>query len=388
MSPLLARHYRTGAPVRVVLETARFAAFEAASVPDPGALPWIAPGLVDAQVNGFGGVDFNRLPLDEAAWRRADDALARCGATRYLITLITHGADETVALLGRLRALRELHPGGCLGFHLEGPFLNPDPGTRGAHDPAKMVAPDVALFARFQEAAGDAVRLVTLAPEVAPDKAFPFIARLRALGIRASIGHSLAMGETVRLAADAGATAWTHLGNAAPRQADKFENVILHALAEDRLCGFLIPDGLHVPPTAFRALARALEAESRLLLTTDAMAGAGAPAGTAASTLGAAAVDLLPDGRAVLPGTGKLAGSTLIPCDGVFRAARMAGLPWSEMWNAFSTGPAAWLGLEQGGGLGIGRPADFCLLEETGAGEDPRLLAAWRDGAPVWERQG
>ncbi|MDE1170315.1 MAG: amidohydrolase family protein [Verrucomicrobium sp.] len=368
---LAARHYRTGAPMRIAVADGRFAAFELWTGPAAG-LPWIAPGLVDLQVNGFGGADFNRLPADPAAWARAHGALAAHGCTRFLATLITHAPDEGEALLRALAARRAESPGGCLGFHLEGPFLNPDPGTRGAHDAARMIPADLSLLARWQAAAGGAVRLVTLAPEIAPERALPFLRQLRAAGVRAAIGHSLAMGPALADAVEAGADAWIHLGNALPRQIDKFENPFFHVLADERLRAFLIPDGLHVPPPAFRALARALG--PRLLLTTDAMSAAGA-AGEGPFTLGAQEVAVAADGRATQPGTGRLAGSTLTPFRGVFQAAALSGLPWNDLWDAFSLRPAAWIGLSHG--LEKGMPADFCLFDTE---REPRLRSVYRDG--------
>ena len=371
---LTARHYRTGEAVTVSAADGRFTAF----TPQPGAdlasLPWIAPGLADLQINGFAGVDFNGDGIDRAAWRHACRRLEANGCTLFLATLITHTDADMARLLGHLQALRAADPLNCAGFHLEGPFLNPDPGTRGAHDPAKMTPADPAAFARWQAAAGGGIRLMTLAPETDPAAALPFIGAVTAGGVRISVGHSMAMGEVLRQAADAGAGAWTHLGNAAPHQAHKFDNVMLHVLAEDRLRGFLIPDGLHVPTHAFKALARALG--PRLLLTTDAMCGADAAPGD--YVFSGMAVTVHPDRRATLTGTDKLAGATLVPFDGVFRAAAMAGLPWGEMWDAFSVRPAAWIGVAHG--LEPGLPADFCLVETE---PQPVLRAVYRAGQPA-----
>ena len=371
-----ARHYRTRAPMTITVEDGRFLSLTPA--PDREGLPWIAPGLIDLQVNGFGGVDFNRPGLTPEQWRHACTRLRAQGCTGFLATLITHSDSETTALLQTLRALREAAPENCLGYHLEGPFLNPDPGTRGAHDPARMIPADSTLFHRWNQAADGAIRLMTLAPEIAPEAALALIGELRAAGVHVSIGHSAAMGETLRRAAEAGAEAWTHLGNAVPRQIDKFENVLLHVLAEERLAAFLIPDGLHLPPHAFLALSRALG--SRFLLTTDAMSGADAPLGTTTPfTLGAQEVELTPDGRAVLPGSGRLAGSTLTPFAGVFRAAELGAMSWPTAWEAFSIRPARLLGLDHG--VASGRPADYCLLTNTPA---PRLLGTFEQGRPVW----
>jgi len=370
-----ARHYRTRVPMTVTVEEGKFVSLTPAA--EQADLPWIGPGLIDVQINGFGGVDFNRPGLTPEEWRHACTRLRAQGCTGFLATLITHSDAETTQLLDDLNRCRTAEPANCLGFHLEGPFLNPDPGTRGAHDPAQMIPADSALFDRWNEIAGGAIRFLTLAPEIAPQAALALIGQVRAAGVHVSIGHSTAMGETLRRAVDAGAETWTHLGNAVPRQIDKFENVLLHALAEERISAFLIPDGLHLPPHAFLALARALG--SRLLLTTDAMSGAAAPAGQDRFSLGAQEVEVSADGRAVLPGSGRLAGSTLTPFAGVFRAAELGGMSWAAAWESFSIRPARLLGLDHG--IAAGRAADFCLFRtEPG----PRMLGTFEKGEAVW----
>jgi N-acetylglucosamine-6-phosphate deacetylase len=164
--------------------------------------------------------------------------------------------------------------------------------------------------------------------------------------------------------------------------------VIFHALAEPTLLASLIPDGLHLPPHAFRVLARALEKGHhvpRLLLTTDAMAGAGPAPGTGADkpgsyTLGDIQVEVGGDGSARLPGSGRLAGSTLTPFQGVFNAERMAGIFLEDAWAAFSTRPASLLHFNHG--LAEGNSADFCLLSPE---KTPYLLATYHRGKRVYE---
>jgi len=381
----IARHYRTGETLSVTIAEGRYAALAPhADKGNPAELPVLAPGLVDLQVNGFAGVDFNRAEgLAPEAWDRACRALLVHGCTAFHATLITHAPEVLEGLLGLLGERIAENPRNCAGIHLEGPFLNPDPGTRGAHDPALMIPCNEALFTRWQQSARGQIRRITLAPEVDPAAALPFIRKRVAEGVRVSIGHSLAMGEALREAVAAGASCWTHLGNAAPREADKFENVFLHALAQEAsFHASMIPDGLHVPPHAFRALARALG--PRLHLTTDAMAGAGLPAPQpgrkTSATLGYRTAELDASGRAVLPGTDKLAGSTLSPLVGPFLASGMSGLPWEECWEAFSVRPAAWMGLDHG--LAVGLPADAVLLRFRADGGIAPAAVLLR-GAPV-----
>ena len=350
-------------------------------------LPWIAPSLIDIQINGFAGVDFNRPLESDDAWHHATKQLYAHGCTGFLATLITNVEESYRRLLTDLTGRINLDPRNCLGFHMEGPWLNPDPGYRGAHRAEWMRKPDLRLLDEWLGIAGPLLKLITLAPETDPEAS----ARVIRAGVEKKIlfflGHSGAMGDTLRAATKAGAVGWTHLGIAVPATVPKFENVILHALAQPGLLASLIPDGLHLPPHAFRVLARALEKTRppRLLLTTDAMAAA-ASDGQGRYTLGDVQVEVGADGSARLPATagvpglGRLAGSTLTPFRGVFLAERMGGIFLEDAWAAFSTRPAALLGLKHG--LVEGNSADFCLLSPEKA---PYLLATYHRGKCVYE---
>jgi N-acetylglucosamine-6-phosphate deacetylase len=345
-------------------------------------LPWIAPGLIDIQVNGFAGVDFNRALESDEAWHHATKQLYAHGCTGFLIALITNTEPGYRKLLTGLTGRINLDPRNCLGFHMEGPWLNPDPGYRGAHRAEWMQKPSLRLLEEWWDIADSLLKLITIAPEMDPEAGAQVIRAGVRKKIQFFLGHSGAMGETLLAAIEAGAIGWTHLGNAAPATAPKFENVIFHALAQPGLFASLIPDGLHLPPHAFRVLARALEKAHhapRLLLTTDAMAGAGAEKpGT--YEIGDVRVEVGADGAARLPGSGRLAGSTLTPFQGVFRAERMAGIFLEDAWAAFSTRTASLLGLKHE--IAEGNSADFCLLSPE---KTPYLLATYHRGKCVYE---
>ena len=344
-------------------------------------LPWIAPGLIEIQINGFAGVDFNRPLESDDAWHHATKQLYAHGCTGFLATLITNTEDGYRELLSGLTGRIDLDPRNCLGFHMEGPWLNPDPGYRGVHKPEWMQKPSLRLLEEWWAIADSLLKLITLAPEMD----LPAARQVIRAGIEKKIlfflGHSAAMGETLVEAIEAGAVGWTHLGNAAPATAPKFENVIFHALAQPNLMPSLIPDGVHIPPHAFRAMARMLNKATppRLLLTTDGMAGAGAK-GPGKYTLGDIQAEVGPDGSARLPESGRLAGSTLTPFQGVFLAERMANILLEHAWTAFSTRPASLLGLKHG--IAEGNSADFCLISPE---KTPYLLATYHRGKCVFE---
>jgi len=350
-------------------------------------LPWIAPGLIDIQINGFAGIDFNRAIESDDAWHHTTQQLYAHGCTGFLIALITNTEEGYRRLLTDLAGRINLDPRNCLGFHMEGPWLNPDPAYRGAHRAEWMQKPRLSLLAEWLEITGPLLKLVTLAPEIDVRASVEVIRAGVEKKIQFFLGHSAAMRQALDLAMSAGAVGWTHLGNAAPPTASKFENVIMHALSKPELFASLIPDGLHVPPHAFRVLARSLQKghhTPRLLLTTDAMSGAAAGS-PGRYTLGEVEVQVGGDGAARLPTVGaeppgRLAGSTLTPFQGVGLAERMAGLFLEDAWTAFSSRPASLLGINHG--LAEGNSADFCLLSPENV---PYLLATYHRGKCVYE---
>lgn len=276
-------------------------------------------GLFDLQVNGFAGVDFQR-PVSPEALHQACVALRACGMRRILATLVTDSLEALESKFRTLEACRRQDSfiRECIvGFHLEGPFLSAEPGYRGAHDPQWMRDPDWEVFAPLQEAAGGQIRLVTLAPERAG--AVPFIRRAVQSGVRISLGHAAASEDAISAAIAAGTTLCTHLGNGCPATLHRHDNIIQRLLAHDELTACFIPDGIHLPPIVLRNLIRAKPPE-KVILTTDAMAAAGAAPGR--YTLGALELEVGADAVVRLPGSSHFAGSALRLDQGVANAAR------------------------------------------------------------------
>jgi N-acetylglucosamine-6-phosphate deacetylase len=300
-------------------------------------------GLFDFQVNGFAGVDFQRDDLTPAQFDHAIAALRRHGTTGIFVTFIT---DEVDALARRFAAFERLcaaSPASAtavLGYHLEGPWLSPQPGYRGAHPPAPMHAPSLAEFDRLQAAAAGRIRLVTLAPEWPGSPAF--IAELTRRGVHVSLGHTDATPAEIDAAVHAGARFCTHLGNGCPTELPRHDNIIQRLLARDDLIACFIPDGIHLPAFALRNFIRA-KPPGCILFTTDAMAGAGAPPGR--FTIGPHEIDVGHDGVARAPGATNLAGSTLTPDQGVRNVSTWLGLPLAEAHALWSTAPAQAFGL-------------------------------------------
>jgi N-acetylglucosamine-6-phosphate deacetylase len=194
-----------------------------------------------------------------------------------------------------------------------------------------MSAPRWEGFQRLQDAAGGNIRLVTLAPEL--PGAVDFVQKLTQSGVCCSIGHSDAPNAVIKDAISAGLKFCTHLGNGAPAEMHRHDNIIERLLAEDDLVAFFIPDGIHLPPWCLKNFFRAKPA-GKALFTTDCMAAAGAPAGT--FTLGEVTVEVGADRIVRQPGSKGFAGSALAPDEGVDKAADILGINKDLVRHLFS----------------------------------------------------
>ena len=362
---LCARHYETGAPVRLSWENGILTGLGAC--PSAESDLWVAPALCDLQVNGFAGIDFQKddLTAENLLW--AVRQLRAAGCTRFFLTLITAPLDH---LRHRLRHLQNLRrqstelQAAIAGWHIEGPFLSPEPGFHGAHNPAWMCDPAPHHLRQLREITAPDPVLITLAPE--RPGALDAIALAVSLGFTVNLGHTNASIEILRQAMAAGATGFTHLGNGCPRDLDRHDNILWRVFELPQLQVSLIPDRIHISPALFRLMHRAIDAD-HIHYVSDAMSAAGAfaespvpPDQPRRFTLGNLEVEVGPDQIVRQPGKSNFAGSALRPIDGVFRAAQMLDCPWQETWKRFSDQPARYVGLPAG--MQTGQRADFCLL--------------------------
>jgi N-acetylglucosamine-6-phosphate deacetylase len=305
------------------------------------------PGFVDLQVNGFAGVDYNSALTPLGDIERSLEVIRKTGVLRLLPTVITGPRSGMMAALRNLaRARRELPNGAMIaGFHVEGPHISPEDGPRGAHLLESVRPPDFAEFEDWQEATGERILLVTLSPHWA--EAPPYIERVKKAGATVSIGHTHATTQQIHAAVEAGATMSTHLGNGAHRTLPKFPNYIWEQLAEDRLTAGFIADGIHLPDQFLRPAVRA-KSPGRSILVTDASSPAGAAPGR--YHLGGQAVDLTEDGRVVLAGQDRLAGSALKMNDAIAHVIRVAGISLHEALHMATAQPARAVGLSENSG--------------------------------------
>lgn len=298
---------------------------------------YIAPGFIDIQVNGFAGVDYNSPVAAQEEIARSIDAMFSTGVTRFFPTVITGSPERMTGALKNLAEARESIENGAAmeAFHVEGPHISPDDGPRGAHPRKWVRAPDLDEFHRFQDAAQGNIRLMTLAPEW--PGATRFIERLTSEAVVISIGHTAATPAQIRDAVAAGATLSTHLGNGGHSMLPKFPNYLWTQLAEDRMAASFIADGIHLDRDFFRTALRAKGIE-RSILVTDAVMPAMCPPGF--YELGETPVELHEDGRVVLRGGTRLAGSSLRMDRAIENAMRIAGLSLTEALAMATVNPA------------------------------------------------
>ena len=299
------------------------------------------PGFFDLQLNGFGGIDFNGQDLTVDRVEEALERIRLTGVTRCLPTLITSSFEDFAA---RARVLSRVQSPAVAGIHMEGPYLAPEDGPRGAHPRAHVRPATIDDFKRRQEAANGRIVLVTLAPEV--DGAIALVEHLVTSGVRVALGHTAATPEQIARALAAGATLATHLGNGCAHMLPRHPNTIWELLAADTVFATLIVDGHHLPPATVKAMIRA-KGIARTILITDAVAAAGCAPGT--HTIGGVTSELSADGRVSLPGTPYLAGSALTLDRAIANTVRFTGLPIDSVIPMATTIPAAFLGVATSG---------------------------------------
>jgi N-acetylglucosamine-6-phosphate deacetylase len=273
---------------------------------------WLSAGFIDLQINGYGGENVNAAGLESETVVSLAAKVVATGVTTFLPTLITSSEENLIAALRVIAAARRRNSlvAQMIPYvHVEGPSISPTDGFRGAHPEEHVRPPSLAEFARWQEASGGLVGMVTLSPHFAGVE--EYIAHVTAGGVHVSIGHTDASPEQIQKAVDAGARLSTHLGNGTAATLPRHPNVIWTQLAEDRLTATIIADGEHLPDQILKAMLRA-KGVDRSILVSDAVAIGGR-------------VELHASGRLSLAGTEYLAGAMLPLKDGVARVARVMG---------------------------------------------------------------
>jgi N-acetylglucosamine-6-phosphate deacetylase len=386
MMRLAGRHYDHGQPVWIEINNGLITETGAWHGTDAATLPWIAPGLVDLQVNGFAGEDFTDARLTGEAVERVSLALDCDGVTTYLPTVVTQSFTLHTQVLRTIAEAIETRPRvrqRVAGIHLEGPYISPEDGPRGAHPRAHCRPPNWDEFQWLQDAARGYVKIITLSPEF--PGAEDFIRHAVASGVVVSLGHTNATCDQIRAAVDAGARLSTHLGNGAHAFIHRHTNYIWEQLADDRLTATLIADGHHLPASVLKCLVRGKTPE-RVVLISDitGIARAGGTKPGLYEHAGLGRVEVLDDGRAVVAGQREyLAGATQPLQVGVTNVMRLAGLPLAAAIDMASARPAGLLGCPCGQ-LTAGSAADLIQFHLPAHGRGMHIVATVKTGECVY----
>jgi N-acetylglucosamine-6-phosphate deacetylase len=343
----------TGRPLRLTIVDGRITGIGEGPSDADG---WLAPGLVDLQVNGYAGHDLNAAGVDGETVAEVARALRRDGVTTFVPTLVTASHDRIAAALRAIAAARAADPAlrhAIPYVHLEGPHISDEDGPRGAHDREHVRPPSLDEFTAWQRAGEGLIGMVTLSPHF--DEAPGYTRELVRRGVHVAVGHTHATPAQITAVADAGARLSTHLGNAAHALLPRHPNYLWTQLADDRLTAGFIADGHHLPADTLTAMIRA-KGLDRSILVSDAVALAGLPPGRYETPVGGA-VELSAEGRLVMAGTPFLAGAARGLADGVAHAATAARLGLGDALRLATVRPGIFTGGR--GVLTVGGPADL-----------------------------
>jgi N-acetylglucosamine-6-phosphate deacetylase len=319
----------------------------------------LGPALFDVHNHGAKGHDV--MEATPAALDAIGSFLSSRGTGSYLATTVTAPLNTTLWSLSGLAKLLErpaiAGQARPIGIHLEGPFLSHS--KRGVQPAEHLLAPDIATFDRFFEAAEGHIRLMTLAPEL--PGAVELTAHATARGVRVSLGHSNATAAETRAAIAAGAVSATHTFNAMRPLDHREPGILGTVLTCDTLFAEMICDGIHTAREMAKLWWRAKGPE-RAILVTDAMSAAGMPDGE--YQLGGFAVQVA-NGRAMVGDT--LAGSVLTLDRALANFVEFTGAPLEQALRLATVNPAAMTGLgDQAGSVAVGQPASLVAVDRAG----------------------
>jgi len=357
-SPIQGLLYLNKEPVSISSSTGIITKIERVEKSKNGDNTYIAPGLIDIQINGYVGVDFSGPDLTVEGIRKATKALWKAGVTSYFPTIISSDFNrmkENFAMLAKARADTEIAKS-IPGFHLEGPYISPVKGFRGAHLRKFIKNPDWEEFSELQKAANNGIKLITVAPELTG--AIAFIRNCVKSGMVVSLGHHNGSAEQIKLAIDAGAKMATHLGNGCANEINRHHNPLWPQLSDDRITPSIIADGFHLTKEEVRSFYKVKGADKTILVS-DALDLAGLPPGE--YIRGERTLVLTPN-VVKLPEENVLAGaaSPISLCVGVIMDYTQCSL--GQAIQMASTNPADMMSLHHLGEISQGKRADYILF--------------------------
>jgi N-acetylglucosamine-6-phosphate deacetylase len=320
---------------------------------------YIAPGFIDNQVNGYLSYSFIREGLTVDQVRTITKAFWKAGITTYLPTLVTSSRELLTQNFNILKdALRDPEIALSIpGFHLEGPYISPIDGYRGAHDQRWVRQPDWEEFMEWYRASGENIIEVALAPEI--EGGLDFIAKLKEKNIVVALAHHNASAEIIKKAVDAGATLSTHLGNGCANMIHRHNNPLWPQLADDRLMASIIVDGFHLTPEEVRVFYK-VKGPEKTILVSDLSSLAGMPPGEY-ERFGKTVV-VHPNGMIALPSQNVLAAASFLITKGVGNIMRFTQCSLADAVHLATRNPARLIGLEDRGEIIPGKRADLVLF--------------------------
>ncbi len=351
-------HYLDQKPVSIEIAGGKIARIHPLSSAVGQREIYIAPGLIDIQINGYMGIDFADEDLTIEMIREATRVLWERGVTSFLPTLTTADHESLMNSFSILsHALDDKEIGNSIpGFHLEGPYISPVQGFRGAHLEKYIREPDWNEFMEYQHAAKNGIKMITVAPEM--EGAVSFIQKCNQEGIIVALGHHNGNAMEIKAATDAGASLSTHLGNGCANMIDRHNNPLWPQLADDRLSATLIVDGYHLNQEEVVSFYK-VKGNDRTILVSDALDLAGLEPGE--YTRGERTVVLTPH-VVKFPAENVLAGAASPITFCVGNMMKFTGCSLSEAIQMASTNPARLLGLSELGEVVEGKRADLILF--------------------------
>jgi N-acetylglucosamine-6-phosphate deacetylase len=298
----------------------------------------LGPGFTDIQVNGYGGIDYNEIQSNPMNLAEISRLLYKEGVTTHFPTIITNDPAQISQLILQIVSLRksdEFSRMSIEGLHIEGPFISPIDGPRGAHPKEFVRAPDWSLVQKWQNESKGLIKMITLSPEW--ENMVPFIERCMEHGILVSIGHTNASHQQILDAVNAGASLSTHLGNGAHPILARHPNYIWSQLSQDELGASIIADGFHLPAEVIQVFQKVKK--ENLMLVSDSVSLSGMPAGDYTLHIGGE-VTMTPNGKLHLKSNPSiLAGSASNIRSGVSFLIKNKLASLTEAWDMASVRP-------------------------------------------------
>ncbi len=322
---------------------------------------YLAPGLIDHQVNGYLSHSFIGDGLDHDGLKEITEGFWEKGITTYLPTLTTQTGEVLLKSFENIAQLLEddEHLAQSIpGFHLEGPFISPEAGYRGAHNLEWIRDPNWEEFEKWYSASGNRIIEVTIAPEL--EGAMDFIRKCREKDIVVAIGHTAALTDDINEAIEMGATVSTHLGNGCANTIHRHHNPLWPQLADDRLTASIIVDGFHLTREEVRTFFKAKGPENTVLVS-DLTRLSGMPPGRY-EDFGQELV-MTEEGAIMLLSENVLAGASFLITRGIENVIKFTGCTLGQAIDMATKNPARLLNLHDRGEIAVGKRADLILFE-------------------------